>query len=487
MARKPLLNPDVLEALGAEKLAHLVLDEAGRNAPFRKIVNAALAAAKGPEAVARQIDRRLSALEKAKAFIDWQKERTFRQDLDATVRTIVGELGSASPALGLDRLLRFIATHDRVFQRVDDSSGRIGAIYQDAAAASFGLAEAMSEDELRALPDHMLPLVAGDHHGFGVGASMAIIPHLPEDALEAFDRLLADELDSLKGRPVERSWQRDHTRNTLIGVRQAIAEARGDLDHLITLEEAKPPSLQNTFGMAERLLDAGRASEALEWVRREGRRSVANLDAAGLADGSDIRSSEAVPRRLLEARILDKLGQAAEAQELRWAAFAESLSSEALHEHLRHLPDFEEFDVLDQAFAHVGAARDRYRALAFFLGWPRLDLAAKLVVAHARDWDGRNYEILASAAGALTEHHPLAATILFRSLLLDILERARSNAYGHAARYLEQLDTLAPFIAADDLKAARLDVHASFRSKLAKSHGRKSAFWLQTENRSRLH
>ena len=102
MARKPLLNPDVLEALGAEKLSQLVLDEAGRNAPSRKIVNAALAAAKGPEAVARQIDRRLLALEKAKAFIDWQKERTFRQDLDATVRTNVGELGSASPALGLD-------------------------------------------------------------------------------------------------------------------------------------------------------------------------------------------------------------------------------------------------------------------------------------------------------------------------------------------------------------------------------------------------
>ncbi|WP_156386845.1 DUF6880 family protein [Aureimonas sp. Leaf454] len=487
MAHKPLLNPEVLEALGAEKLAQLVLDEVGRNAPFRKIVNAALAAAKGPEAVARQIDRHLSALEKAKAFIDWQKERTFRQDLDATVRTIVGELGSASPGLGLDRLLRFVATHDRVFQRVDDSSGRIGAIYQDAAAASFGLAEAMFEDELRALPDRLLPFVADDHHGFGVGAAMAIIPHLPEDALEAFDRLLADELDSLKGRPVERSWQRDHTRSALIGLRQAIAEARGDLDRLIALEGAKPPSLQNTFGMAERLLDAGRASEALEWVRREGRQSVAFLDAAGLADGSGVRSADAVPRRLLEARILDKLAQPAKAQELRWAAFEESLSSEALREHLRHLSDFEEFDVLDRAFAHVGAARDRYRALAFFLGWPRLDLAAKLVVARSGDWEGRNYEILASAADALTEHHPLAATILFRSLLLDILKRARSNAYGHAARYLEQLNALAPRVAADDLKAACLDVHADFRSKLTKSHGRKSAFWLQTNDNGSLH
>lgn len=66
MARKPTLNIDALAALGPTKLAQLVLDETTRNAPFRKIVNAALAGAKGPDAVAKMIDRRLSALERAR-------------------------------------------------------------------------------------------------------------------------------------------------------------------------------------------------------------------------------------------------------------------------------------------------------------------------------------------------------------------------------------------------------------------------------------
>ncbi len=125
MARKPSLNADALAALGIDKLAQLVFDEVRQNAAFKKIVSAALAGIKGPEAVAKLVDRRLAALEKARSFIDWQKERAFRSDVAATVRIIVDELGAASPTMGVDRLLRFIATHGSVFDRVDDSSGHV--------------------------------------------------------------------------------------------------------------------------------------------------------------------------------------------------------------------------------------------------------------------------------------------------------------------------------------------------------------------------
>lgn len=65
MARKPALSIEALTALGAAKLARLVLDEAQRSAPFRRLVSAALAGQKGPDAIAGIVDRRLSALEKS--------------------------------------------------------------------------------------------------------------------------------------------------------------------------------------------------------------------------------------------------------------------------------------------------------------------------------------------------------------------------------------------------------------------------------------
>jgi hypothetical protein len=75
MAREPALNEEALVKLGSEKLARLVIGEAKRNAAFRKLVAAALAATKGPAAVAAIIDKRLAGLDRAKAFVDWEKAK----------------------------------------------------------------------------------------------------------------------------------------------------------------------------------------------------------------------------------------------------------------------------------------------------------------------------------------------------------------------------------------------------------------------------
>src|SRR5918997_1353220 len=75
MARTKSLTQEALLQLGPEKLAKLILDEAGHNTAFRRIVTAALASTRGPEAIAAVIDRRLSALERARAFIDWDKRK----------------------------------------------------------------------------------------------------------------------------------------------------------------------------------------------------------------------------------------------------------------------------------------------------------------------------------------------------------------------------------------------------------------------------
>src|SRR6202040_1970896 len=64
MARQPPLNEEALVKLGSEKLARLVIGEAKRNTAFRKLVAAALAATKGPAAVAAIIDKRLAGLDR---------------------------------------------------------------------------------------------------------------------------------------------------------------------------------------------------------------------------------------------------------------------------------------------------------------------------------------------------------------------------------------------------------------------------------------
>ena len=151
MARRATLTQETLGALGVDKLAKLILDEVQQNAPFKRIITAALASAKGPGAVAGIIDRRLASLERARGYIDWDKRKAFAGDLKATVSTIVDELGSADPAAAVERILRFVKSADGVFERIDDSSGSIGGIYKDAAAALPAIAMRIPADD-RATP-----------------------------------------------------------------------------------------------------------------------------------------------------------------------------------------------------------------------------------------------------------------------------------------------------------------------------------------------
>ena len=263
----------------------------------------------------------------------------------------------------------------------------------------------------------------------------------------------------------------------MIACRQAIADARGDLDGFIALEEAKHPNLRDAVAIAERLLEAGRAAEALPWARRTPARRVGYISRADLADGRSVRDVTSNYRVSLEARILEALGERAEAQALRWSSFAATLDVGMLREHVAHLDDFAEFEVLDRAFDHVATAPAFHNALTFFIAWPKLDRAASLVLERQSAWDGRHYDVLLPAAEALEDKHPEAATILYRALLNDILSRARSVAYGHGARYLARLEELAA--ASDAGSVLNMATHAAFKADLVKAHGRKTGFWAQ--------
>ncbi|MGH6851105.1 MAG: DUF6880 family protein [Methylocella sp.] len=71
-----------------------------------------------------------------------------------------------------------------------------------------------------------------------------------------------------------------------------------------------------------------------------------------------------------------------------------------------------------------------------------------------------NYEPLPAAAEQLEPGHLAAATILYCALFDDILDRAQSQTYGHAARYLEKLDALA----AHDGAASAIVSHETYRA-----------------------
>lgn len=466
MARTPTLTTDKLKDLGADKLAQLVLDEAERNAGFRRQVKAALAGKSGPTAVAKLIDRRLSGLARANSFIEWDKARAFVDDLRSLTDTITSELGPADPALAIDRLLRFIASHEHVFERVDDSSGRIQDVYYQAISATEDLTQSLSATDADLLPEKIMTALGETTHGYLADVTEAVAPNLPQDSLARWDADLKEAIIQRQAEEAAREtddWFYSMT-SQWAGMRQIIALARGDLDLLVEIEAKKQPHMQDTLGIAAQLLEAGRSTEALAWVRKPGRRAF------GAAE------NDLSPARVgLEARILEATGDQPGAQALRWRCFEATLSADILRAYLRQLPDFEDIDAEDRALALALEQAEPEAALKFFLDWPRHDLAAQLIVEHPHRWDGGDWHILPKVASLLEHDHPLAATILYRALLDNILDRARSKAYGHGAKYLGKLALLAD--ETDPARASAMVDHETYLAKLKTTHPRKSSFW----------
>ena len=167
-----------------------------------------------------------------------------------------------------------------MFERVDDSSGHIQAIFHDAAAALPSLAERMHDDDKARILDRLIPLLLADGYGLIETVVHDTIPLLRAPELARIDAVLTTTLQEIG--PVvgdaTHSWELRGRRDRVIRARQAIADRSGDVDAFIALEQERSGRLHDTTGVAERLLNAGRAAEALDWVRRASRPGLRKMD-----------------------------------------------------------------------------------------------------------------------------------------------------------------------------------------------------------------
>src|SRR3954469_17866446 len=130
MASKRTLNLDNLEALGAKRLAELLLELAAGDAAAKRRLRLELSAEAGPEAITADIGKRLTALRQARSFVDWQKRPAFVKDLDQQRRLILDKVAEDRPDLALELMWRFMGLAGPVQERVDDSLGDAGELFR---------------------------------------------------------------------------------------------------------------------------------------------------------------------------------------------------------------------------------------------------------------------------------------------------------------------------------------------------------------------
>ncbi|WP_271894357.1 DUF6880 family protein [Candidatus Phyllobacterium onerii] len=470
MASKTTLNAKNLEALGAERLAALLIDISTGSAANKRRLRIELAGMQSGEEVAREVAKRLSSISRSKSKIGWRRVKALKSDLDTQRRVIAETIAGSDVDEALEVMWRFMGVAHSVFGRCADSNGTITAIFRHALADLGVIAKAAEQNPRRLADDAFCALQQNDYGQYDTLIKV-LAPALGLKGLDHLKMLFVewskhveDILPGTDGRSGARvSYEdilnlrkRDRTIRTAL---EQIADAQGDVDAFIAQQNKEARSEPTVAAeIARRLMAAGRTAEA--------------FDAINMADLTD---SHPVPFEWEAAytEVLEALGRKEEAQEFRRQNFERTLNANHLRAFLRRLPDFDDMEAEEKALAYVDHYPDVHRALAFLLSWPALDHAARLAISRAAELDGDRYEFLTSAAEVLRHKHPLASVITLRAMIDFALDRARTARYKHAARHL----ALAKRLSAAIKDRNPINSHEDYLAGLRSRHGSKTRFW----------
>ena len=478
VASKTTLNAKNLEALGAERLAELLIEVSTGNAAAKGRLRLELAGATSPREIAKEVRKRLATIARSRSFLDWRGCRMLVDDLESQRRAIADGVAKLDPAEALELTWRFMALAASVYGRCDDSNGVIAGIFHAACSDLGVVAQTAKPDPVRLADQAYQALLENDYGHFDELVAV-LAPALGHEGLEHLKRrmiaLSATPVQPPAGKerqvigwgsgrgPIYADELAEQSRVSAVRLAlKEIADAQGDVDAYIGQYDERTRKVPKIAAeIARRLLAVGRPEEALKTIEATEHRRI------GSWDWPDFEWEDAW------IDVLEALGRKDEAQAVRWGCFERSLSASHLRAYLKRLGDFDDVEAAEKALDYAQGSPNLIQALHFLVSWPALDRAASLVMRRTGELDGDQYEVLPRAADALAAKHPLAATLVLRSLIDFSLSNSRSSRYKHAARHLLECSSLSSVIG--DFGAS--ETHDDYAARLRREHGKKTSFW----------
>jgi len=400
-----------VSALGADRLARLLLDFANARPELKRQLRMELAALQGLDHLAAEVDKRLTSLETLTSKVSWRQRPVLLRDLDF-LRVLVAErMGNVDPSAALDRMWRFMNLARPLAVRVRDKNGELDAFFlRSAKDLGTLLSTTNTVDSHRALAD-------------AIGLN-------PRGWAEWLDVVLNGAPDGLASATLSSVTQLKMPGLVLL-VRR-LADAAGDVDVFqASFAESAAKEPKNAAEIANRLMAAGRIEDA---------GSVLN------AAKPDRAPAGSVKRPPLDfdwessfINYLESSGRGEEAQALRWTSFEATLSVERAKAYTRRLKDFDDVDAESRAFAIAAQHDDFQRGLSFLMGWPAVAEAGRMIEARAEDI--RIAVDLAELwAPKLRRVKPRAAYLLLRKAAAEALRRREFALCERLTQEAEAID-----------------------------------------------
>lgn len=401
------VTPDNLAALGAERLAAILVSAGDASPDLKRRLRMELAAVQGGDHLAVEIDRRLGSLQTSRSKVSWRKRAAFTADLDVLRELIAERLSGLDRPGALERLWNFMDLSRRLNARVRDRDGTLAQVFQRA-AADIGDLFAAAPD-----PGHAPALVeAIARHPLGWADWLpAVLDRAPPGMTQAALGLIRARPDS----------------PAAVGhIARLLADRSGDIEAFrATFVAAALTTPAIAAEIARRLLASGRTDEAGA-VLAAARPSPRDRD----------------PDYDWESVHIDHLqasGEATSAQDARWASFERTLSVERARAFTSRLKDFDDVEAEARAFAHAAGHRHLALALSFLIDWPALAEAVRLLQTRTDDLDIDD-DLAEAWAGKLRDRHPAAAADVLRRAATAAFRRREFKASKRLTKAADEID-----------------------------------------------
>lgn len=411
------LNAANLAAMGADRLADLLVEAAADDPLWKRRLKMELAAEVGAADLAFEIDRRLSAIAASRARVSWRKRPGLIRDLQSLRTMITGRLAVLDPRLAMDRLVVWFDLYPALSLRTTDPKDELGQMFDAAAAQDLPAVSDATDPEAAApvLADAVLTRLSDWGRWMG-RATAGLDRNLARRVLTAITA----------GRPPP-------TGRLALVVRK-LSDRVDDFEQWVATlpdEDRRRPEIGAEI--AQRLARAGRAAEA---------RIALDASRPRPAPARWGRASEPPPTPDVwlraEIAVLGSEGRDDEALAARWSLFERSLDADQLRALIAALSDFEDVAALDRAHAIAAAWPDAEKGLAFLMNWPAHREAAAMITARADGLRG-NDEAYPLWAARLAGRYPAAATLLLRARIRTLL---RLGATDEAASLIAEAAAL---------------------------------------------
>ncbi len=423
---------------GAEKLADFLLDLAREDDRLSARLDWLLASQPEKLSLTRS---KIADLQYDDTPINWRDAGEFESSLEALLNKI--EALNPPPETGLSLVADFFRTDATVLERCDSDS--TGYVFCGLAAELFAKFAKACKDKFL-VAELLCDLLEGDLYG----VRGSILEHAATFLSKADLKLLFDKLQKMP---------------KLYGHKALLAELAKqmkDCEAFIRLNT--DPNTGQVYRkalqpVAELFYNCGKYQQAMDWLQK-------------------IPEDEYISQDF-KKKLYSKLGMHEDVEKLCRDSFYAWPTETSLAELLEVIGMDQKAAIIREAINHFTNDADFSSVrLEFLLAFAGHEAASAYVIRRWQVINGADYPALNRVWPLLKGNGCLlAASIILRKLLENILEQKRTKAYSSAARYWKELALLAKQIS--DWQT--LPTPQDFTTEIQIAHARKSAFWSEVK------